>query len=397
MQLSINFYKMTVLFWHPKNKINGRGEAPIYCRITVNGERVEFSTNIFCKPDFFDAKKQILKDEVLNLALVNIKQKANAIYLDMSIKEKAISPKDIKDYLTGKRSMNITLMELFKLFKEYRHTLLAVNEIFYGTYKKTEYYINAITEFLKVKKLIKITPGQFNGKLGNELYYWLQTEQKKGTMHAARTLGFLKSVLNYGLANELCSANHLQYIKFKRGAAKKIEFLEPEEVEKLKKHEFASLRLQEVADLFLFQCYTGLSYADLEEFDPLQHIETDKKGRQWIIKDRSKNGHESVLPYSEKAKAIVQKYYTINILNERNFKLPVITNQKYNAYLKEIKEIIGFEINLTTHIGRKTFGTIALNDGYSIESVSRMLGHTNISTTQKHYAVVLRKRVGNEG
>lgn len=80
-----------------------------------------------------------------------------------------------------------------------------------------------------------------------------------------------------------------------------------------------------------------------------------------------------------------------------SLKLPVITNQKYNAYLKEIRDICGFRINLTTYIGRKTFGTIALNQGYSIESVSKMLGHTDIKTTLKHYAVVLKKRIVEEG
>lgn len=77
--------------------------------------------------------------------------------------------------------------------------------------------------------------------------------------------------------------------------------------------------------------------------------------------------------------------------------MPAISNQKYNSYLKEVGEILGFKTKITTHIGRKTFGTIALNDGYSIESVSKMLGHSNIKTTQAHYAVVLKKRiVGDE-
>lgn len=79
-----------------------------------------------------------------------------------------------------------------------------------------------------------------------------------------------------------------------------------------------------------------------------------------------------------------------------SLKLPEISNQKYNSYLKEVGEIIGIKAKLTTHIGRKTFGTIALNSDYSIESVSKMLGHTNIKTTQGHYAVVLKKRIIEE-
>lgn len=195
--------------------------------------------------------------------------------------------------------------------------------------------------------------------------------------------------------NNYIKSDVLLSLRFKLSTKKKIEYLKPEELEFLQNRKFISERLQQVSDLFLLQCYTGFSYADLAEFNPDLHIETDKKGREWIIKARAKNEIESVLPYFSDAKAIVEKYLKVN-LTGITLKLPVITNQKYNSYLKEIGAILDFKINLTTHIGRKTFGTIALNNGYSIESVSRMLGHTDIKTTQKHYAVVLKTRVMKE-
>lgn len=134
----------------------------------------------------------------------------------------------------------------------------------------------------------------------------------------------------------------------------------------------------------------------LSEFISEFHFETDRRVREWILKIRAKNEEESVLPYFPDAKVIVEKYLKVN-LTGLTLNLPVITNQKYNSYLKEIAAICGFSVNLTTHISRKTFGTIALNQGYSIESVSRMLGHTDIKTTQKHYATILKIRVINEG
>lgn len=107
------------------------------------------------------------------------------------------------------------------------------------------------------------------------------------------------------------------------------------------------------------------------------------------------NRIESVLPFMPEAKEICMKY-CITTLQGKKLVIPVITNQKYNAYLKEIGEIQGFKITLSTHVGRKTFGTIALNKGYSIETVSKMLGHNNIKTTQQHYTVVLKKRIVGE-
>lgn len=387
MQHSINYYKMKILFWHRKNKNNLKNEAPIYCRITVNGIRTDFSTNIFCKIGCFNTKKQeIDNDHILNLRLTDIKQKINAIYLDLSIKNKHITSDILKDYLTGKTSNSCNMTELLCLFQEHRHDLLKINDISFATYRKTTFYIKNILTFLKCKKIDKLDINQFNGKLANELYTWLQFKQHSLT-HSARTLKFLNSAFNYAISTDIMKHNPIQSLRFKRGPNKKIEFLNDNELERLKKYRFASIRLQEVADLFLFQCYTGLSYADLFDFDINKNIETDIKGRQWIIKNRNKNGHESVLPFSSNAKMLIEKY---------NNKFPVISNQKYNAYLKEIGEILGFTIKLTTHIGRKTFGTIALNEGYSIESVSRMLGHSSIKTTQSHYAVVLRKRIANE-
>jgi integrase len=184
-------------------------------------------------------------------------------------------------------------------------------------------------------------------------------------------------------------------LRFKRGRKKNIEFLKPEELERLKAHKFASERLQQVVDLFLLQCFTDFSYSDLDNFDPKFHVEKEENGREWIVKPRSKNGTESVLPFIPEAKEICLKYY-VTTLQGKKLNLPLITNQKYNFYLKEIGEIQDYCITLTTHVGRKTFGTIALNKGYSKESVSKMLGHSNIKTNQQHYAVVLKKRIVGE-
>lgn len=388
---------MKILFWHRKQKQNARGEAPIYCRITINGIRgTDFTTDVFCKTGHFNAGKQeIIDDEIGNLKLATIKHKINTIYLELENKSETITPNIIRDILKGNRKMNITFMNLMDEFREYREKQVGLGEIKEGTLERCYVAIKNMVLFLTENSMKSIPIEMVSPKLINDFYYWIQERKKTGPEYATKTIHIFKAMMNYAILNNYIKHNSLLALRFKRGPKKRIEFLRPEEIEVLKRKKFQSERLQQVADLFLLQCFTGFAYADLAEFRPEQHIETDKKGREWIIKARAKNEEESVLPYFPEAKAIVEKYMNISLTGV-SLKLPVISNQKYNAYLKEIGDICGFRINLTTHIGRKTFGTIALNQGYSIESVSKMLGHTDIKTTQKHYAVILKQRILNE-
>lgn len=388
---------MKILFWHRKNKVNAKGEAPIYCRITINGVRgTDFTTGIFCKLEHFNSKLQkIDQDEIANLKLAQIAHKINTIYIELANKGDHISPGKIQEYMNGKKHLGITLLQLMNQFREHRAKLNSVGEITHSTYLKCEVIIKNVSEFLTETKQRTIMVENINARMANDFYYWLQEKKNVGPEYAAKSIQMFKGIINYAIVNDYIKSNVFSALRFKRGRKKNIEFLKPEELEKLKSHKFASERLQQVADLFLLQCFTGFSYSDLANFDPKFHVEKEENGREWIVKPRTKNGIESVLPFMPEAKEICMKY-CVTTLQGKKLNLPVITNQKYNSYLKEIGEIQGYNITLTTHIGRKTFGTIALNKGYSIESVSKMLGHSNIKTTQLHYAVVLKKRIVGE-
>lgn len=388
---------MKILFWHRKNKINARGEAPIYCRITINGERgTDFTTNVFCKVDQFDAGKQSIPgDEVGNMKLQSMKHKINTIFLELENKNEIITPNILRDHLQGKRTLSLTFLQLMSEYKEHRIRQVQIGEISEGTLNKCNDTIKNMCLFLNEKSMRNIPLKMVSPKIANDFYYWLQESKKTGPEYAAKSIQIVKAMINYAILNDYMKFNVLTPIRFKRGARKRIEFLTPEEVEILKAYKFSSERLQQVADLFILQCFTGFAYSDLSGFKPEEHIETDKADRQWIIKPRAKNDQEAVLPYFPEAKLIIEKYTQISIIGI-TLQLPAISNQKYNSYLKEVGEILGFKTKLTTHLGRKTFGTIALNDGYSIESVSKMLGHSNIKTTQAHYAVVLKKRIVGE-
>lgn len=385
MQQQFNFYRMKVLFWHRKNKENKKKEAPIYCRISINGSRIDFSTNVFCTIGNFNAKKQeIENNQVLNLILSELKNSVHSIYLQLMVKKQIVTPQAIKQGLFSEDKI-YTLKDLLNIFDQHRFELFQTNKIKKRTYQHSIGYTRAIIKYFTFIKALNLELKQITPKMVTQFYDWLIFTQHINLTHACRTAKFLISAYDYAVNNELIDFNHLHRLKFKKSPQKKIEFLTEDELHQLQLHRFGDDRLENVKNLFLLQCYTGLSYADLEVFTPQQHIETDHKGRSWIIKQREKNGNESVLPLFENAKMILDKNCP-----------KVISNQKYNFYLKEIAEALQLKLNLTTHIGRKTFGTIALNKGFSLESVSKMLGHNSTKTTEAHYAQVLRQRVINE-
>lgn len=160
-----------------------------------------------------------------------------------------------------------------------------------------------------------------------------------------------------------------------------------EELARIETHRFASERLQQVADLFIFCCYTGLAYQEMVNLKK-ENLVTHKDETIWIEMHRQKTQKKFSVPLLPKGQSIIEKY------QNHEFFLPIISNQKFNAYLKEIAEILGINKTLTHHIARKTFATtILLYNDIPIEIVSELLGHSKISMTQEHYAKVMQSKI----
>ncbi|MCD8529510.1 MAG: site-specific integrase [Flavobacterium sp.] len=169
-----------------------------------------------------------------------------------------------------------------------------------------------------------------------------------------------------------------------------ITYLTTKELYKLENHKFSQKRLEQVRDMFVFCCYTGLPYQEMSILTQ-KHIVKKFDGKLWIDMFRQKTKRQFSIPLLPKAISIIEKYQDDKRL------LPVVSNQKFNSYLKEIAEIIGIEKKLTHHIARKTFATtVLLYNDVPIEVVSELLGHSKISTTQDHYAKVVQRKVSEQ-
>jgi integrase len=229
-----------------------------------------------------------------------------------------------------------------------------------------------------------------------DLLFYCENYLNQSLVTAHRTVKNAKIILQWGLQQGLVLTNPLFQWRGEVAPAKEIIFLEVEELARIEKFECPGRPgLERVRDLFLFQCYTGLDYGCTQTFIPAEHIRKDPAGRLWIYKKRAKNGSQAVVPLFPEALELLHKYQGTDLLGEVCH-MPRISNQKYNEALKEIAGMCNIDKFLTTHVGRKTFGTIALNKGFTVVAVSKMLGHRFTKTTETHYAQVLAGRVEME-
>ena len=203
-----------------------------------------------------------------------------------------------------------------------------------------------------------------------------------------------KKIIRIAMANGLITQDPFANYKMK---LKKVDrdFLSDEELNMLISKDFDNIRLKQVRDCFVFSCFTGLAYSDLKRLTP-DSIKIGTDGGNWIKIHRKKTNGESNIPILPVTAALIDKYKNDDICILNNVLLPVLSNQKMNAYLKEIAIICKIKKNLTSHIARHTFATtVTLNNDVPIETVSKMLGHSSINMT-KTYARLVDKKVGRD-
>lgn len=196
-----------------------------------------------------------------------------------------------------------------------------------------------------------------------------------------RYLRYLKNVIQYAIANKWISDDPFAGKRFKRTKAERC-FLTELELQRIMALDLKAFpRLESVRDTFVFCCFTGLAFIDVHNLKP-SDISTDSDGKMWIRKRREKTDELSVIPLLDIPQEIMQKYMAHPIVLAKGVVLPVMSNQKVNAYLKEIADLAKIPKHLTSHIASYTFATMSLNNHVPLETISKMLGHSDIKTTQ---------------
>lgn len=384
-----------VYFSLRESKQNKKGLSPIEVSITTNGKRIYFSTGKHVPATDWNKEKQAVKGKSEEAQLINgyLIQLRNKIYqkeIELLQKGYLITAELLKEAITDKvEALNEkTLLDVLNEHNTERKAMVG-KTVAPATYWVFEYTGRLFKEFIQKKYerkdlyLREINLGFIQG-----FHAYLLGEKKMGQNSCTKHLKFLKKLLNLAVANSYISYNPVNAYKVEREPVE-VDFLDEEELRKIINFDTPLPRLERAKDMFLFGCFTGLSYIDIKTLTP-EHFEKDSAGRIWIKKRRVKTGVLSRIPLLPIAKLILDKYKGGKKL------LPIQDPADINKYLKDIAILCGNNKRICFHTSRHTFAsTVTLANNISLEVVSKMLGHTNTRMTA-HYAKLIDKCIGEQ-
>ncbi len=381
-----------ILFYLKRTKLLKNGEAPIFMRITINGERAEISTHRSIDPKLWDQKKEKAKGNSTKAYQLNehIERKKAEVYKyqkQLENDDQIVSAGAIRDLLHNKGNENKNVIALFS-----EHNSQCREKINKGmapaTVTRYETTLKHLRNFIKQKYRVDDYPlREINHKFIMDFEHYLMTSRECNRNTTSKYLGNFKKIIRLARFNDWIRKDPFLNIRIPYEEVDR-DYLTETELWILIKKDFSNDRLAKVKDIYLFCCFTGLAYVDVARLtkDNLT-IGIDKK--KWLRIHRQKTNRISDIPLLEIPLAIINKYEDDPYCQVYHKLLPVGSNQKMNEYLKEIAAICGINKTLTTHTARHTFATtVTLTNNLSIEAVMKMLGHSSINMTKRYARVV---------
>ena len=389
-----------ILFWVSSTRIKN-GQVSVYVRITVNGKRVNISLKRKVTLSEWNSSKGRARgtkqeSRLLNRYLDQVQSRIYESYEQLRAEKELISAQTIKARFLGEDDNEYSLLTLV----DYHNTQMS-ETLSYGTLKNyftTQKYIRQFLLEKRKKDDIYLSKLTFRFVVDFEKYLRAHVpedhQKPMGNNTVMKHIQRLRKMVTLSYKMEWIDKD--PFIRFKPSYIRNDrEFLRKDELQAIEEKQFAIERLQIVKDLFVFSCYTGLSYIDVMQLSK-ENVQLGIDGNKWVITSRQKTDKKVRIPLLIKAEEIINKYQGHIKAKSSGTLFPVISNQKLNSYLKEIADIAGVKKNLTFHMARHTFATtITLSNGVPIETVSKLLGHTKIATTQI-YARVLEHKVSTD-
>jgi site-specific recombinase XerD len=391
--------KTTLHFYAKSTKANATGLFPIYVRLTVEGKRFEYSTKKFIEPSKWSNELSRMKGNSeearsINSLLDFTKNQINEIQFELLKDNITLNIEEFKNRLLGTKERERMLIPIFKEHNSKIKELLGI-EYAPGTLERYETSLKHTSNFLLWKyNLTDINIDKIDHAFITDYEFYLRTVRKCANNTAVKYIKNFNKIIKLCLANDWLDKNPFANYKSKVKEVERV-YLSESEIQNIINKDFKTERLSLVRDIFLFSCFTGLAYIDVKNLTK-SHISIGIDGDKWIFTHRQKTETASKIPVLPVTQMIIDKYADHPQSVNEDKLLPILSNQKMNVYLKEIAAVCEIEKELTFHIARHTFATtVTLTNGVPIESVSKMLGHKNLRTTQ-HYAKVLDKKVSED-
>lgn len=351
-------------FYCRESKCNSEGEAPIEVSIVINGKRAFINLPLKVQPKEFNKKKP---PKYIADYLAGMRVTVNSIIVEMQANHIPLTAETLRGYIKNGGFKSYTVGDLFDDFLRVAKSRVGL-ETNQGTYRKYELVRDFVFQYVKPEDEVEV--------LTNDLMITMYTDLKAKFQPATSSsyMRKIKTIVMYAMDNDKLRINPFAGLKIKR-PVKDIDYLTDEELEVLRNVHLENSSLQHILDIFLFICYSGLSFVDAAV---LKASDIKKVQGMWVIeKPRVKSKIEYTAVILPPGVEIFKKY---------NGNLKVMSNQKMNSWLKIIQTQIGFHRDLYCHLGRKTYATLLINADVPLMSVSRCLGHSEVRTTQRYYA-----------
>ena len=379
----------SILFIMQKGKPNAEGNAPIFARITINHQMTHLATRYYLPPERWLPKEgrtvgRTKEEKEINAYLDNLRGLIFAKYNEMFLAGEQVTARKLKCRLISKDEKSMSLLELFDDYIKDYSKLVGVSK----TKKTCDRYIltrRRIEEFMESEyKRTDISVNDVNPKFITNFEIFLRTQYRLSNNYVMKMIQRFRSIYQVAIDNGWANKNPFVSFKLKFENTER-GYLTMEELTKLMNKQLPSKRLEHIRDVFVFSCFTGLAYCDARTLTN-EHIIIGANNRPWLRTHRQKTSAPVDVPLLDVPLQILAKYEGCGG-NDRL--LPIPANQKCNDYLKEIAAICGIEKRLTFHVARHTFATtVTLTNGVPIESVSKMLGHRSLKTTQIYAKIV---------
>ncbi len=375
------YQTFSLRFMVAASKMCQDGLAPLFLSIIVDNKRVSIQLKKKLKPSDFNVKTQTATSDDVNNYIAVVRSRMLNIQTELFAQKIVATPQKIKDLFNDVQSVKQWgLIELYELHNEDMKKLVG-KTVVASSYMKHTYVLSYLKTYMKnIDRPIT----DINASFIKGLYNYLIDVKNHQHNTAVGCMKKVKKIFNAAFADSIITQNPFNSISYKLDKTTPT-FLTEYEITKIWEKKFTNVRIEQVRDIYIFNCLTGLSYID-SKFLTKDFIFTDGDGCMFIRKPRQKTNVTATIPLNKVAVSILEKY---------NYNLPVISNQRMNAYLKEIQDICGINKTLTTHTARHSAATMLLNRGVSLSTVSAVLGHSNQKITT-HYAKLLDTTIMNE-
>ncbi len=387
----------TILFWIHGHRADKNNLSPIYARITIGGQKVVMGVNQKVDINSWDPQRQKAKgsnptSKSINAYLDELRAELIFCYRELKSEHRQVTPQLLKARYLGEDKKTKSLRDIIAFHNEKMASKLCAKTLCH--FKTSQNYLVAYLEREYKRKDIGLDELDYAFVLGFEHFLrGYRPDHYQGSIGNNTVMKHIQR-----LRKMVTLAYHMEWIardpftKFKPKVEKKErEFLTAEELKSIEDMHTPIERIETVKDLFIFSCYTGISYGDIMDLT-VASIVIGMDGRKWIMSKRNKTGTPFKIPLLSVAEGLIEKYKNHDRTRYSDRLLPKLSNQKLNGYLKEIADRCAIHKNLTFHMARHTFATtVTLSNGVPIETVSKLLGHTKMATTQIYAKVIERK------